>query len=132
MEPLEVNGDAPQLAGLRCDGLRCIEYRHAGRLVDPANVVHLCFGGTWHRLYFDSGIIFWRPTDFGPESFEAPELDASYTVIDVAAARGLIGLLLSGYEMAPIEGGARVTFSFNGGQHLTFSNIGDVTSYHAV
>ncbi|QDV32264.1 hypothetical protein [Tautonia plasticadhaerens] len=130
MEPLEVNGDAPRLTGLRCDAILCVEYRHAGRLVEPASTAHLCFDGGWHRLYFDFGIVFWRPEERGPQSFDAPELDSSYPVVDVAALRGLLGVRLSHYEMAPIEGGARVTLAFENGHHLTFSSVDDITSYH--
>lgn len=131
MESLEINGDAPQLAGLLCDAILCVEYQHAGQLVEPANVVYLCFGGTWHRLYFDYGIIFWRPGECGPESYEAPELDSSYPVVDVAAERGLLGQRLSRYEMEPIKGGSRVCFVFEGGKSLAFSSVDDVTSYQA-
>jgi len=131
VEPLDVNGDAPQLAGLRCDAILCVEYWHGGQLVEPANTVYLCFGGVWHRLYFDYGIIFWRPDERGPGSYEAPELDSSYPVVDVAAERNLLGLRLSRYEMVPIDGGSRVTFAFEGGHRLAFSSIDDVTSYSA-
>jgi hypothetical protein len=130
VESLEVNGNAPQLAGLRCDAILAVEFWHAGQLVESANIAHLCFGGIWHRLYFDYGVIFWRPGEHRPESYEAPELGSSYPVVDVAAARGLLGVRLACYKMSPIAGGARVIFSFEGGQRLAFSSVDDVTSYH--
>lgn len=130
MEPLEVNGDAPQLSGLRCDAILCVEYRHAGHLVEPASTTYLCFDGTWHRLSFDYGMIFWRRDEHAPESYEAPELDSAYPVVDVAAERGLLGLRLARYEMEPIDGGASVVFLFESGHRLAFSSVEDVTSYH--
>jgi hypothetical protein len=129
VEPLVVNGDPPELAGLRCDAILCSEYWHGGRLVESSNVAYLCFEGRWHRLYFDYGIIFWRPAREGPPFFDAAEIDASFPVVDVASAKGLVGVHLSGYEMAPIERGARVTFAFENGRRLSFTSIDDTTSY---
>jgi hypothetical protein len=129
VESLEVIGDAPHLTGLRCDAILCVEYWHAGRLVEASTTAHLCFDGGWHRLYFDYGIVLWRPSERAPQSFDVPELSASYRVADVAATRGLLGYRLSYYEMQPIEGGSRVTFTFENGHRLTFDNVDDITSY---
>ena len=130
MEPLEINGDAPLLAGLRCDAILCVEYWHAGRVVELVNSVNLCFSDGWHRLYFDHGIIFWQPDDGPPKSYAAPEIDSFYRVIDVAVVCALQGVCLSAYEMKPIEGGSRVTFAFENGRSLAFSSVNDLTSYH--
>lgn len=130
MDLLSVNGEAPNLAGRRCDAILCVEYRHGGQLVEPVNVAHLCFNGTWHRLYFDYGIVFWRSGEGRPESYDAVELDASYQVVDVASPRGLLGVCLSRYEMSSIDGGARVSFAFENGRGLEFRCVDDITSYH--
>lgn len=129
MDPLEINGDPPRLAGLRCDAILCVEFWHAGSLVTPAAAVYLCFEGRWQQLSFDCGIIFWRAEQGAPQPFSAPEIEASYPVVDVGAQRQLIGVRLSEYQAEAIEGGARVTFTFDGGQRLTFSNIDDTTTY---
>jgi hypothetical protein len=128
MEPLSVNGEPPQLAGLRCDAILCVEYWHAGRLVEPCNVTYLCFEGAWHRLYFDYGIIFWRRDEGGPQPFDAPEMESTYPVVDLASKRGLAGACLSGYRMEPIERGSCVTFVFENGHRLAFSSVDDVRS----
>jgi hypothetical protein len=130
VEPLEINGEPPQLEGLRCDAILCQEYWHGGVLVEPVNVTFLCFEGRWHRLYFDFGIVFWRDAEGGPEPFEAPEIDSDYPVVDVAAERGLRGVRLRGYRMEPWGAcGARVTFEFESGARLAFRSVEDVTTY---
>ena len=130
VEPLEINGEPPQLNGLRCDALLCRECWHGGHLVEPANVAFLCFDGRWHRLYFDLGVVFWRDAEGGPEPFEAPEVDSIYPVVDVAKARGLLGVKLLGYRMEPWGAcGAKVTFDFESGARLTFRSVEDVTTY---
>src|SRR6516165_3282035 len=68
LEELDINGDPPALAGLTCQELLVQQYWYSGRLEDEANVIFLKFGQRWYRLYFDSGIIFWRPQDSPPES----------------------------------------------------------------
>jgi hypothetical protein len=128
MEPPEVNGEPPRLAGLRCDAILAVECWHAGRLVEPCNVVYLGFEGAWHRLYFDYGTIFWRRDEGGPQPVEVSEIDAAYPVIDLATEQGLVGDRLSDYRMEPIERGARVTFHFENGRLLAFESVDDVTS----
>jgi hypothetical protein len=130
MEPLEINGEPPRLDGKRCDAIRCQEYWHGGRLVEPVNVAFLCFEGRWHRLYFDFGVVFWRDADGGPKPYRAPEIDSDYPVIDVAEERGLRGVRLLGYRMEPLGVcGAKVTFEFANGARLAFRSVEDVTTY---
>lgn len=102
---------------------------HAGQLVEASNVAYFCFDGAWHRLYFDYGIVFWRTDESEPQSYDAPEIDSSYRVVDVATPRGLLGTRLANYEMEPIEGGSRVAFSFENGHRLKFCSVNDITSY---
>jgi hypothetical protein len=130
VEPVEINGEPPQLDGLRCDAILCQEHWHGGALVEPANVTFLCFEGRWHRLYFDFGIVFWRDTEGGPEPFEASEIDSNYPVVDVATERGLRGVKLRGYRMEPWgDCGAMVAFEFESGARLAFRSVEDVTPY---
>ncbi|HEX5725587.1 MAG TPA: hypothetical protein VFX98_08985 [Longimicrobiaceae bacterium] len=133
MEPappgLDVNGDPPDLRGLRCDALLCDEYRFQGKLENAANVVYLYFGGSWHRLYFDWGIVFWRPYHGPPEAVEPTEDGAAFPLVDLAARFGLAGVRLRGYRMEPLPLGARVTFEFENGVALAFRNEDDRTTY---
>jgi len=131
MEPPSINGDPPFLAGLRCDAILCAECWDEGRLVEPANMTYLCFEGSWHRLYFDYAIIFWRTAD--RPNFDPPESDDYCPVIiDVASQRGLLGIRLLDYEMTPIENGSRVTFAFENGHGIAFESVDDISSYHDV
>ncbi len=129
MEALEVNGTQPDLVGKRCEEMIALEYWHEGKLVDPANVVHLNFDGDWHLLYFDSGIVFWRDDTRVPESFEAPEIDASYRAFDLAEVHALRGAKLTSLEAEPIEAGSQVRFGFEGDKQITFRNVRDVSTY---
>jgi hypothetical protein len=130
VEPLSVNGEPPGLDGQRCDAILCQQYWHCGRLVEPANVVSLCFEGRWHRLYFDYGIVFWRAGSGGPQPFQAAEIDSDYPVVDLAEERGLQGVRLLDYRMEPLDTcGAQVTFAFENGARLTFRCIEDLTTY---
>jgi hypothetical protein len=130
VEPLSINGEPPRLGGQRCDAILCQQYWHGGRLVEPANVVFLCFEGRWHRLYFDYGIVFWRAAETGPQPYQAPETDSDYPVVDVAEEMGLRGVRLLSYRMDPLgTSGAQVTFTFENGAQLALHCIDDLTSY---
>ena len=134
MEPsreVEMNGDQPDIVGQTCEGLVIIEYSHAGVVVEPANVTFLRFSSRWHRLYLDSGVVFWRPDEDGPKSFDAPELDASFRAVDVGAQLGLGGRRLLAIQYEPLEDGTRVRLCFEGGVELKLEDRKDVTSYSA-
>lgn len=128
---VEINGVEPDIVGRTCEGLFAIEYSHANQIAEPANVVFLSFTSRWHRLYFDFGVVFWRPSDEGPKDFEAEDLDATYRVQDLGTRFRALGshLISIGYEA--LEDGSRVRLSFDGGLELTFENRNDVTTYAA-
>ena len=131
IELLEINGEPPALAGEVCDDLQIQQYWYRDKLNDEANVVFLRFAGIWHRLYFDWGIIFWRITDRAPVSFEAPEIEGSFRIVDLGALLGVRGKRLDRYEMKSIEGGSQVDFVFYDGQSVSFRNVADRTSLAA-
>jgi hypothetical protein len=129
LDPLSVNGEQPSLVGLPCEELLASEYWHKGELVEPANVVYLRFGGRWHRLYFDCGIVFWRPHDRTPESVPPGEEDFAYPLIDLGRRFGVRGVVLDRLEAAPIEDGSEVRFEFRNSVVVVFSCIADTTTY---
>src|SRR6266516_2644983 len=49
----------PSLVGKICEALACLEFWHEGRLVEPANAIFIRANGGWHKLFFDSGVVFW-------------------------------------------------------------------------
>ena len=128
-EPLEINGTQPSIEGSVCEELIAVQYWHAGELEDPANVIHLRFNGTWYRLYFDHGIIYWRQDDTPPEAFEAKEIDSSYRLDDIACSRNLRGKTLLSIQSEAIPGGSKVTFEFDSGSRLEITNANDRTNY---
>jgi hypothetical protein len=133
MEAVDIVGTEPPIAGKVCDALLCQEFWHDGVLEEPANVTFLQFSGEWHRLYFDSGIVFWRDAPNAPETHGEPELKAEYRVVDVGRRYGLVGRELKGvrYRALP-EHGSEVTLEFEGGTRLVFRNEHDITGYETV
>jgi hypothetical protein len=128
-DPVDVNGDEPPIVGLTCQRIVAIEYTHAGVLVEPANVVFLQFSDRWYRLYFDCGVIFWRPSSSGPESFSAPEIDAGFHPVEIAAGFGVEQHRLLAITYSAIAEGSEVRLNFESGPTLTFRCKGDITSY---
>ena len=124
----EINGRPPMLAGEIVEALLSQEYWHGGELTDSFNAIFLCFNNTWHRLSFDCGIIFWRVTSTAPISFEAPELRASYRIVDLGIRLGVTSKRLARYEMRAIPDGSRVEFTFSCGQSVVFQNVDDHTT----
>jgi hypothetical protein len=131
LDPLTINGEQPSLGGQPCEELLVSEYWHKGELVEPANVVYLRFGGAWHWLYFDSGIVFWRSHDRAPESVPPGEEDYAYPLVDLGRRFDIRGVILDRLEAAQIEGGSDVRFEFHSGVVVVFSCVSDTTTYRA-
>lgn len=108
----DVNGEPPALAGLVCEALQCLAYSVHGEVIDPANTIHLRFDGVCRRLYFDTGIVFWRPDEGQPEPYAIDEEGTAWAVIDVAADAGVVGARLVDYDMRWKETFAEVNFRF--------------------
>ena len=126
---LEVNGEPPPLDGRVCEGLIAEEYWHNGVIDEPANVVWLRFNRTWHRLYFDCGIVFWRTAVDEPRPYTMPELHAEVKLADLGKMLGIAGDILRHYEMRPVSAGSEVQFSFESGRVVVFKNVDDRTTY---
>ncbi len=125
---LELNGDPPELAGLECEAFICEAFVFEGAAQATANVTYLKAGGAWWRLYFDCGIIFWRPTD-APQSYAMPEINADCPLTDVGRITGVRGRRILGYAMAAIPTGARVTFDFEDSRRIVLEDSCDRTSW---
>jgi hypothetical protein len=130
-DAVDINGDQPAIIGQICEALVAIEYSHEGTVVEPANVIFLRFAARWYRLYFDFGIVFWRPSDEGPEVFVADELDASFLPQDVGADLGVTGRRLAAINYDALDDGSRVVFQFDDGRQVKFECRADVTTYSA-
>ena len=131
MDPLEIQGEPPSLAGKTCQALVCYEHWHAGTLVEPANVIFIRAGGEWHKLFFDSGIIFWKSGVEPDASVDAPELPSMVRLIDLGHRFQLIGRHITSCDAAATPKGAKVTVTLDGGRSVVFESVDDVTSYVA-
>ena len=69
-------GHPPELAGLLCDAFFCEGFANQDKLIANANVVHMRFAGTWHKLVIDCGVIIWRQLCFGVENWLWRNFDA--------------------------------------------------------
>ena len=120
VDKAELNGRPPVIEGAVCDALRIQEHWYQGQLNDPCNVVYLKLSGTWYRLYFDHGFVFWRDGDEPPEQFEAPEIEAIYKYVDLGKKLGVEGRKLTSGIIAAAHGGNSVSLTFENGISVEF------------
>ncbi len=125
-----INGESPRhFIGKVCEEIQFQEFWRKGGCVESPNVAYLKFGGEWCRLYFDWSNIFWRPAQAAPTAYDAPELDSSYPVVDVAGTHGLRGRLLLAINMGLTPKGVQVALVFSGSISLIIVNEADVAKY---
>ena len=131
MDPLEIQGHPPSLVGKICEALACLEFWNEGSLVEPANAIFIRANGGWHKLSFDSGVVFWK-SDVEPQpSFDAPEIASAYRLVDLGHKLDLVGRRITACDAAPTEKGAKVALQLDGGRSIVFESADDVTSYVA-
>ena len=125
---IEVDGVQPDLAGTRCEELLCQQYWHEGELRDEADIVFLKIAGTWHQLYFDSGVVHWRRQEETPQ-YEPVGKDAvfSYPLVDLGSNFGVRDRLIDDCQIRETADGETVTLIFQQGATLSFINRGDST-----
>ncbi|MHA6576324.1 hypothetical protein [Pseudomonas yamanorum] len=126
---LEINGTPPDLAGLACNFFICESFVCDGRVIAPANVSHISFGGQLYRAYFDCGIIFWRSSSTPPEPWTDPEEDWDCPHIDVGALAGVVGVALSSCVLAPTATGSTIVFHFANGVQIKLEDVNDETRF---
>ncbi len=126
---MEIIGQPPELAGLKCDALICEGFVLKGQTVTNANVVHLCFADTWHELILDHGVIIWRRTEKAPEPWAISEAGWDYPHVDVGTAADVVGHCLEKYDMKGTPCGCQVTFLFDNGRSVIIDNVQDQSEY---
>jgi hypothetical protein len=129
MTQFEINGDPPVFAGQACEGLICEGYLSEGESGASANVTYLRFGSSWHRLYFEHRLIFWRPYPEEPKAWEVPSEGWAYPHVDVAVLAGVRGVRLVQYQMSDTPSGCKVSFRFENGKIVEVEEKNDVASY---
>ena len=118
--PEDLNGSPPELEGEACQALICQEHWYKEELNDPCNGVYIKTAGKWDRLYFDHGIVFWRAAEKRPQPFDAPEIDASYRMVDIGNELGVIGARIDSASIVRENQGSAVKLSFEGGASVRF------------
>ncbi|WP_252275593.1 hypothetical protein [Pseudomonas subflava] len=121
-------GEQPAIVGQACSGLVLQHFYDGKSLIDHANVTYLQFSGTWHRIYFEPGTVFWR-------SGEAPDTPINSTLEHGLLLNNLSELSsISGSTLRQIDylgneaGDVDVLFKFDGGSlHLKYSSAMDST-----
>ena len=118
---LTVNGTEPNLLGQTCTGLVVQSFYEHTVLVDPANVTYFRFGETWHRIYFEPGVVFWRSGD-KPEQPVNSTLEYGLILNDLtehpsAAGRKLLAVFYACTEAGDVE----ACFQFEGGTKVALN-----------
>ena len=126
---MEIIGQPPEFAGLRCDAFICEGFAHNGMLIANANVVHVCFAGVWHRLVLDCGVIFWQQSEVQPNPWSIASEGFEYPHVDVGAISGVTGLRLRDYRMETTAAGGKVVFLFESGRTITIIDENDQSNF---
>lgn len=121
-EPLlTINGTEPQLRGQTCTGLVVQSCYDGNVLVDPANVTYFRFEETWHRIYFEPGMVFWRSGD-RPEQPVNSSLEFGLILNDLTELPSAAGRKLLDVSYACTEAGdVEARFQFDGGTPVVLS-----------
>lgn len=122
-------GHPPELAGLLCDAFICEGFANQDKLIANANVVHMRFAGTWHKLVIDCGVIIWRQPPEPPKPWAVEERGWQYPHADIGGMAGVIGHRLAHYRMETTPSGAKVTFSFGNGRTIVIDNEDDQSTF---
>lgn len=97
--------------------------------MEDANIVYLCFAGTWHKLVLDYGVIIWRRLTEAPRPEAIDDLGYQYPRVDVGALAGVIGHRLEDYQMQSNTVTAEVAFSFENGRAIIINNANDRSTW---
>ena len=133
IERVDFNGDPPAIQGLVCTGL-VIQHFYDGRtLTDQANVVYLRFGDTWHRIYFETGTVFWR-SGHPPSAPVNSTLAHGLLLNDLSELPGVVGHRLSSIAYSGTQRGdvsAHLTFESSAVLSLHYDTGADSTRIDA-
>ncbi len=132
-EPLEIDGNWPDLEGKRLQQLLAQECWYQKNLKEEANVVLIKVEERWYHLYFDIGIVFWRISSDEPhESKPEDTVEYSYHLRDLGVDLDLAGRVIQSCTAKAGPGGSEVEFSFEGGKKISFTNVDNLTSYETL
>ena len=132
-EPLEIDGNWPDLEGKRLQQLLAQECWYQKDLEEEANVVLIKLEGGWHHLYFDMGTLFCRMSQDEPHAVTPlGSAETSYHLRDLGADFDLVGRVIKSCTARVIPGGSELEFAFEGGKKICFKNIDNLTRYEVI
>jgi hypothetical protein len=109
---LQFLGTQPEIVGHACTGLVVQHFYEGKTLVDQANVTYRRFADTWHRIYFESGTVFWRSGQ-APEQAKNSTLEHGLLLNDLTELPTVAGRTLLGIDYTATEAGdVAVQFNF--------------------
>ena len=129
---MEIVGRVPKLTGLLCEAFICQGYVYRGQPIGNANVVYVCFGGVWHKLVIDCGVIIWRRWEGLPNPWSDASEDWECPHVDVGAEAGVVGHYLEDLRMlatADVAARSHVMFLFDNGRRITINNENDRSAF---
>ena len=126
---MEIMGHPPELTSLLCQGFICEGFAYQDKPVANANVVHLRFADTWHKLVIDCGVVIWRQSSKAPEPWSIEEKGWRYPHVNVGEMAGVIGHHLEHYRTESTSSGAMVTFCFDNGRTIIINNEDDRSTF---
>jgi len=134
IENLLFNGQPPDIVGQLCNGLVVQSFYDGASLTDQANVVFFRFGDTWHRIYFEAGIVFWR-TGEAPENPVNSTISHGLLLNNLSEMTSVVGHHLArvAYSATP-RGDVSVEclFESGAGLSLTYDTSTDSTRIHSL
>jgi hypothetical protein len=122
----EIVGTIPDLIGSACEALVVQEYWYRGELHDEAIVLFLKPADRpWQRVFFDSGILFWKEVD-SPDAYETTTADEyHYPQIDLTARHDLAGKEIQRVLHHDEQDSTRLEIEFRGGVRVVLQNHRD-------
>jgi hypothetical protein len=126
---MELVGQPPELTGLLCEAFICEGFVSEGKLIANASVVYLRFGGAWHKLVIDCGVILWRPFPGEPSPWKIASEGWEYPHVNVGILAGVVGHRLREYRMETVAAGGSVIFYFDNDRTIAIDNENDASSF---
>ena len=117
-DQIQFLGEQPAIVGQACSGLVLQHFYDGKRVIDRANVTHFNFAGTWHRIYFETGTVFWRSGQ-APEQPVNSSIEHGLLLNDLSEIPGIAGNILRKIDYrGSAAGDVEVMFKFDGGSSL--------------
>jgi hypothetical protein len=117
---VEVDGTPPELSGHICEAVLVEESWYRGERVLDVAAVHLKLrDGPWHRVFFDGGVLFWRPGRPPLEGRQPASVEDFHArLVDVGTPHGLPGRRFTHVQVEDHGETAELVLHFDSGTRL--------------